>query len=56
MLFDTHAHLDGEEFDESREEIIAKFKESGVSLMLNAGASLEGSINGAELAKKHGFI
>lgn len=56
MLFDTHAHLDGEEFDESREEIIAKFKESGVSLMLNAGASLEGSINGAELAKKYGFI
>ena len=53
MLFDTHAHLDGEEFEESREEIIKEFKENGISLVLNAGASLEGSVNGAALAKKH---
>ncbi len=31
---DTHAHLDGHEFDEDRDEVIARAREAGVSKVL----------------------
>ena len=42
-FFDSHAHLDDERFDEDREEIIEKIKMSGVTRLISAGYSLEGS-------------
>lgn len=30
-LFDTHAHLDDERFDEDREQIIEQIKKDGIS-------------------------
>ena len=30
MLFDSHAHLNDERFDEDREELLLSFKENGI--------------------------
>lgn len=55
-FFDNHAHLDDEKYNEDRESVIIKIKESGVSKMISAGYSLQGSIDGLELANKYDFI
>ena len=55
-FFDNHAHLDDEKFDEDREEIIQKIKESGVTKLISAGYSLEGSRKGLKLANNYEFI
>ncbi len=54
-LFDNHAHLDDEKFDEDREEIIEKIHSENVSF-ISAGYSLEGSKKAIELSKKYDFI
>jgi TatD DNase family protein len=55
-LFDSHAHLDDERFNEDREAIIQGLKARGVQYVMNAGASLNSSKRGLELAKQHDFI
>ena len=35
MLFDSHAHLNDERFDEDREELISSLQEKGVDLVVN---------------------
>jgi len=37
MLIDSHAHIDGPEFDGDRDEIIERAKAAGVSTILNVG-------------------
>ncbi|MDT7807846.1 MAG: TatD DNase family protein [Acidobacteriota bacterium] len=37
MFVDSHAHIDGEEFDADREEVLARACESGVRAILNVG-------------------
>jgi len=56
MLFDTHAHLDDSRFDEDRDAVIAKCKEEGVELVLNAGSNLATSVKSINLANKYDFI
>lgn len=56
MLFDSHAHLNDERFDEDRDELIKSLKEKGVDLVLNVGADIESSIESIELSKKYDFI
>ncbi|MGL5507008.1 MAG: TatD family hydrolase [Paraclostridium sp.] len=56
MLFDSHAHLNDEKFDEDREVLINSLKENGVELVLNPGACIETSKSSVELAKKYDFI
>jgi len=55
-LFDSHAHLDDEKFDEDREELIDQIKQSGINNLISAGYSLEGSKKAAELSNKYDFI
>lgn len=42
-LFDTHAHLDDERFDEDRDQVIARMRENGVTRCLLIGADLPSS-------------
>lgn len=56
MLFDTHAHIDDEKFDQDREEIIEKIKKSGVSLVMNVGADIKSSKRSVELCEKYDFF
>ena len=55
-LFDSHAHLSDEKFDEDRDIVIRQIKESGVTKLISAGYSLESSIRAKELANKYDFI
>jgi TatD DNase family protein len=56
MFVDSHAHIDGPEFDADRQDVIQRARDVGVSSILNIGtgdphsAALERSI---ELAQKH---
>ncbi len=56
MLFDSHAHLNDERFDEDRDELIDSLKSKGVELVLNPGACIETSKSSIELANKYDFI
>jgi TatD DNase family protein len=37
MFVDSHAHIDGPEFDADRDEVIQRARDAGVSLILNVG-------------------
>jgi TatD DNase family protein len=37
MFVDSHAHIDGEEFDADRDELITRAREAGVRAILNVG-------------------
>ncbi|MBO5479112.1 MAG: TatD family hydrolase [Clostridia bacterium] len=52
-LFDSHCHLDDEKFDQDREEIISHIFSSGVTKLISAGYSLEGSKKAIELTSKY---
>lgn len=56
MLFDSHAHLNDERFDEDREELINSLKAKGVDLVVNPGACIETSKSSVDLANKYDFI
>src|SRR5574344_692438 len=56
MLFDSHAHLNDERFDEDREELISSLQEKGVDLVVNPGACMKTSFESVELANKYDFI
>jgi TatD DNase family protein len=56
MLFDSHAHLDDERFDEDREALIEGLPGRGISYVLNAGADMDSSKRAIALAEKYDFI
>jgi TatD DNase family protein len=37
MFVDSHAHIDGEEFDADRDEVVARAREAGLRAILNVG-------------------
>ena len=55
-LFDSHAHLQDEQFDKDREELIWKIHNEGVEKFVSAGYSLDSSKESIELSKKYDFI
>lgn len=52
-LFDSHAHLDDEKFDNDREDTIKKIFDSGVCAFVNIGADMESSKRSIVLAEKY---
>lgn len=56
MLFDTHAHLDDQAFDQDRRELIARLPQAGIGLVMNPGCSLASSRNAAALAREYDFL
>lgn len=55
-MFDSHAHLDSERFEGERDEIIARAKEVGLTLIMNPGASYESSVKAVELSEKYDMV
>jgi len=55
-LFDTHTHLDAPEFDEDREQMIARAVEAGVSKMINIGFNRETIPTTMKLAESYDYI
>lgn len=56
MYFDTHAHLDDEQFTGEQEAVIARAKEAGVELIINVACHVPSALNTVALTQKYGFI
>ena len=56
MLFDTHAHLNDERFDEDREELMASLKGNGVAYYCEIAYDMASSFKAYELSKKYDFV
>jgi TatD DNase family protein len=54
--FDTHVHLDQEEFDADREAVIARARQAGVDSMLCVGISANSSAAAMRLAESHAEV
>ena len=48
MFVDSHAHIDGAEFDADRDEVVARARAAGVVAILNVGT---GDPHGADLER-----
>jgi len=55
-LLDTHAHLDFDDYNKDREEVINRARDIGVEKIVNIGADLEGSRRAVKLAEKYDDI
>lgn len=53
MLIDSHAHLDGKEFDQDRDEVIAFARKMGVDRIINIGFDLPSSRRSVNLAGQY---
>lgn len=57
MLFDTHAHLDDQQFDQDREAVIQRAREEfQVSYIVNIGYNKEAILSTIELIEQYDFI
>ncbi|WP_423800289.1 TatD family hydrolase [Neobacillus sp. SAB-20_R2A] len=56
MLFDTHAHLNAEQFNEDLEEVISRAQEAGVTNMVVVGFDRPTITRAMELAEGYEFI
>lgn len=55
QVFDTHAHLLSDAFDDDREQVIARIQAAGVCLCMEAGTTLEDSAQAVAQAEQYGF-
>jgi len=55
-LIDTHCHLEMDEFNPDREDVILRAKEAGIEAIITIGSDLEGNLRGLELSQKYDFI
>lgn len=53
MLIDTHAHLDMDEFEKDREEVLARALEAGIGQIITIGIDLPSSRKALEIAGKN---
>jgi len=53
MLFDTHTHLDQEEFDATRAEVVARAAATGVKRIVAVGTTVAASRKCLELSQQH---
>lgn len=55
ILFDTHAHLDDEDYTD-RDDMIQRARAAGVAHIVNVGYDLESSLRSIKLAEKYDLI
>lgn len=55
-FFDTHCHLDFDEFEKDRNEVIERAKNQGVEYILNVGTNIIRNKKVIEIAKNYDFI
>ena len=56
MLFDTHAHLDDQAFDEDRARLMDALPGQGLALVLNPGCSAASSRNVDRMTREYGWL
>jgi len=52
-LIDTHCHLEMEEFDPDRDEVLKRAAIAGIKYIINIGSDREANIKGLELSSKY---
>lgn len=55
-LFDSHCHLQDEQFDSDREDVLARMQQAGVFAALTCGSDIKTSKAGLDLARKNSFL
>lgn len=55
-LFDTHAHLNDENYNEDRDEVIQRARKAGIRHIVNIGFDLASSRESIKLAESYDFI
>jgi TatD DNase family protein len=56
MLIDSHAHLDMEDFDADRDQVIKRARLGGIARIVTIGIDLASSRKAIEIAKKYEFV
>ena len=56
MLIDSHAHIDMNDFDKDREQVLERAAQGGITHIITMGIDLESSIAALKLAKKYDFV
>ena len=56
MIFDSHAHMDTDAFDEDRDDVLERAHRGNISYILNPGVDLESSRAAVELAHRYPWI
>ena len=56
MIFDSHAHMDTEEFNEDRAEVLERIHSGMISYVLNPGVDLLSSQHAVKLAEQYSWI
>lgn len=56
MIFDSHAHMDTEEFNDDRAEVLERIHSGKISYVLNPGVDLTSSRNAVKLAEEYPWI
>jgi TatD DNase family protein len=56
MFIDSHAHLEMDDFDRDRGEVIRRAVQAGLSHIITIGTDLESSVKALELAEEYDFI
>ena len=52
-MFDTHAHLDDQQFDADRDDVMERCRQAGVQQVLCVGATLASSLAAVEIAQRY---
>ena len=55
-MIDTHAHLHDKQFDDDRDEVLARARERGISQIVNVGCDLADSERALALARRYGTL
>ncbi len=53
MLIDTHCHLDFEDFEKDRDDVLKRAIAGGVTSLINIGTTIKGSRASVELTKRY---
>jgi TatD DNase family protein len=56
MITDSHAHLEMEEFDKDREQVLERAVKGGVTRVITVGTDLPSSTESVKLAQTHDFV
>lgn len=52
-LIDTHCHIEMKEFDQDREEVLARSRAAGIELLITIGSDLDGTLKGVDMADQY---
>ncbi|MDQ7092768.1 TatD family hydrolase [Desulfosporosinus sp. PR] len=56
MIWDTHAHLDDQDYEEDFQDVLSRMESAGISRVTNVGYDFASSKRSLRLAQNHDFI